>query len=90
MAADTKRDEILRGIIAQAAPGVNVMDLKALDAPAGLATPAVSLQNFLAELAVGLSVKLQTRPFGSNSLGFHEYSRRGAPVAAPEVQAPAE
>jgi hypothetical protein len=43
VAPDTKRYEILSRIIAQAAPGLNVMDLQALDAPARLTTPAVSL-----------------------------------------------
>jgi len=56
VAADAKRYEILSRIIAQAASGRNVMDLQALDAPARLATPAVSLQDFIAQLAVGFSV----------------------------------
>ena len=67
VASDTKSYEILSRIIAQAAPWLNVMDLQALDTPARLATPAVSLQNFTAELAVGFSVKFQPWPFGSNS-----------------------
>jgi hypothetical protein len=43
MAFDAKSYEILSRIIAQAAPGLDVVDLKILDAPARLATPAVSL-----------------------------------------------
>jgi hypothetical protein len=43
VALDAKSYEILCRIIAQAAPGLEVMNLKTLDAPARLATPAVSL-----------------------------------------------
>ena len=43
VAFDAKSNEILGRIIAQAAPGLDVMNLKTLDAPARLATPAVSL-----------------------------------------------
>ena len=56
VAPDTKSYEILRRIIAQAAAGLNVMDLKARDTPARLATPAVPLQDVAAELPVGFSV----------------------------------
>ena len=90
VAADAKTYEILRQIVAQAAPGLNVMDLKAFDRSARLAPPPVSLQDFTAELAVDLSLKLQTWPSGSNSLGFHEYSRRVGRAAAAAGRAPAE
>jgi hypothetical protein len=43
VAPDTKSYEILSRIITKVAPGLNVMDLKALDTPARLATPVVSL-----------------------------------------------
>jgi len=43
VALDAKSYEILCRIIAQAAPGLDVMDFKILDAPARLATPTVSL-----------------------------------------------
>jgi hypothetical protein len=43
VALDAKSYEILSRIIAQAAPGFDVMNLKTLDAPARLAAPAVSL-----------------------------------------------
>ncbi len=43
VALDAKSDEILSRIIAQSAALLNVMNLKTLDAPARLATPAVSL-----------------------------------------------
>ena len=42
VALDAKSDQILGGVIAQAAPGFDVMNLKTLDAAARLATPAVS------------------------------------------------
>jgi len=43
MARCAEGDQILGSVIAQSAPRLNVMDLKTLDAPARLATPAVSL-----------------------------------------------
>ena len=66
MALGAKSDEILSRIIAQAAPRLNVMDLKIFRSPADLATPAVPLQDLMAELTVGFSVQLQAWPFGSN------------------------
>jgi hypothetical protein len=67
VAADTKSYEILSQIIAQLAPRLNVMDLKALNTPAILATPVVPLQNFTAELAISLRLEPQAWLFGSNS-----------------------
>jgi hypothetical protein len=52
VAFDAESDEILGRIIAQAAPRLNVMDLKILRSPAGLAMPAVSLEHCAAELPV--------------------------------------
>lgn len=46
---------------------LNVMNLKPFDAAARLAAPAVSLQDFTAELAVGFRLQLHTWPFGSKS-----------------------
>ena len=43
VALDAKSDEILSRIIAQSAALLNVMNLKTLDAPTRLATPAISL-----------------------------------------------
>ena len=43
VALEAKSYKILSRIIAQAAPGLDVMNLKTLEAPAQLATPAVSL-----------------------------------------------
>ncbi len=43
VALDAKSDEILSRIIAQSAALLNVMNLKTFDAPARLATPAISL-----------------------------------------------
>jgi hypothetical protein len=67
VAADAKRYEILSRIIAQAAPRLDVMDLKAFNMPAILAAPAVPLQNFTAELAISLRLKFQAWLFCSNS-----------------------
>ena len=56
---DTKSDQILGRVIAETAPRLNVMDLKIFRSPAELAMPAVSLQNFIAELAISLRLELQ-------------------------------
>ena len=56
VALDTESYEILSRIIAQAAPRLNVMDLKIHHAPARLTTPSISLQDFTAELAISFRV----------------------------------
>jgi hypothetical protein len=58
-----KSYEILSRIIAQSASRLNVMDLKILHAPAPLAAPSISLENFSAELAIGFRIKPQAWPF---------------------------
>ena len=62
-------DQIFGNVIAQSAPRLNVMDLKIFHAPARLATPAVSLQDFTAELAISFRIKPQAWPLwrGSHS-----------------------
>ena len=52
MATCTKSYEILSRIITQSAPPLDVMDLEIFHTPARLASPAISLQDFLAELAI--------------------------------------
>jgi hypothetical protein len=64
---DTKSYHILGRVIAEAAPRLNVMDLKILRSPAELATPTVPLQNFIAELTVCFKVELHAWPLGSMS-----------------------
>jgi len=55
-------DQILGSVIAQSAPRLNVMDLKIFHPTARLASPAVSLQNFTAKLAISFRIKPQARP----------------------------
>ena len=66
VAHGAKSYQILGRVIAEAAPRLNVMDLKIFRSPADLATPAVPLQDFTAELPVGFRVQPQAWPFGSN------------------------
>ena len=66
MARRAEGDQILGSVIAQSAPRLNVMDLKILHSPARLATPAVSLQNFAAELAISFRIKPQAGPLCSD------------------------
>jgi hypothetical protein len=51
---NTKSYQILGRVIAEVAPRPNLMDLKIFCSPAELATPAVPLQNFTAELAISV------------------------------------
>ncbi len=55
VAQDTKSYEILSCVIAEAAPRLDVVDLKSFGSPAELAMPAVAFQDVTAELAVGFS-----------------------------------
>ena len=66
MARRTEDDQILSSVIAKSAPPLNVMDLKILYSPTSLASPAVSLQDFPAELAISSGVKPQARPLGAD------------------------
>ena len=66
MADNAKSYQVLGRVIAEAAPRLDVMDLKAFDLPAPLATPAVPLEDFTAKLAISLRLELQAWPFGSN------------------------
>ena len=66
VALDAKSYEILSRVITQSAPRLNVMDLKILHAPARLATPAISLQDFPAELAISFRIKPQAGPLCSD------------------------
>ena len=68
MARRAEGDQILGSVIAQSAPRLNVMDLKIFHPPARLATPAVSLQDFAAELAISFRIKPQAWPLWHGSL----------------------
>ena len=62
MARRAEGDQILGSVIAQSASRLNVMDLETLRSSAALATPAVSLQDFVAEVAIPLRIKPQAGP----------------------------
>jgi hypothetical protein len=66
MARRAEGDQILSSVIAQSAPRPNVVDLKILHAPAPLATPAISLQDFPAKLAISFRIKPQAGPIGTD------------------------
>jgi hypothetical protein len=59
--------QILGRVIAEAAPRLDVMDVKVFRSSADLATPTVPLQDLPAELAISLWLEFQPRSFGSNS-----------------------
>ena len=64
---NAKSYQILGRVMAEAAPRLDVVDLKAFDPPAPLTTPAVPVQDFKTELAISLRLKLPAWPFGLNS-----------------------
>jgi hypothetical protein len=66
VALDAKSYEIPSRAITQTAPRLNVMDLKIFHAPTPLATPAISLQNFLAKPAIIFRIKPQPWPSGTD------------------------
>jgi hypothetical protein len=66
VASSTKCHQVLGSVIAQSTPRPNVMDLNILHSPARLTTPAISLQNFMAELAIGFWIKPQARPHSAD------------------------
>ncbi len=57
MAVCAKSYQILGIIISKVTPPLNVMDLKIFHPPAPLASPAISLEDFLAQLAISFRVK---------------------------------
>jgi len=59
MTRHAKSDQILSRVIALSTSWLNVMGLEILHPPARLATPPISLQNFLAELAISFRFKPQ-------------------------------
>jgi hypothetical protein len=67
MARCAESDQILGSVITQSAARLNVMDLKILHATARLASPAISLQNFTAKLAISLGIKSQAWSFCTDS-----------------------
>ena len=62
MACCAESDQILGSVIAQSAPWQNVMDLKIFHSPARLATPAISLLDCTAKLAISFQIKPQPWP----------------------------
>jgi hypothetical protein len=58
----TEADEIFFRIFALVAPTLNVMDLEPTHGAASLATPAISLEDFLMQRAVGIGT--QRNPAG--------------------------
>ena len=68
MARCAEGNQILGSVIAQSTPRLNVMDLKILHAPAPLASPAVSLQDFTAKLAISFTFKPQAWTLGADPL----------------------
>jgi hypothetical protein len=57
MARRAEDDQILGNVMAQSASWMNVMDLKIFHAPARLASPGISLQNFAAKFSIGFRSK---------------------------------
>ena len=56
VAISAERDQIVVGVVTQPASRANVVDLKKIGAATGLASPAVALQHFGAEVAIRVRV----------------------------------
>jgi hypothetical protein len=67
MARCAEGDQILGSVIAQSAPRLNVVDLKIFHAPTPLASPSISLQDFMRKLTRSFNVKFQARPLYADS-----------------------
>jgi len=57
VAISTERDQIFVCVVTQTASRADVVDLKTIGSPAILATPAVALQDFGVEFAIGIWVE---------------------------------
>ena len=62
MTPGAEGDEVLLGVIAESASGVDVVDLEISRPAAVLAAPAVALQHLLAKATVGLWVEAEPGP----------------------------
>lgn len=67
MTHGTKNYQILGRVIAEAAPRLDVMDLKIFRSSAELAPPAVPLQDFTAEMTISFKLEFQAWSFGLKS-----------------------
>lgn len=63
---ETKSYQILCSVVTEVASRLDVMDFKAFDLPAGLATPTIPLEYFTTELAISFRLEFQARSFGSD------------------------
>jgi hypothetical protein len=57
VAIGAKRNQVFVSVITQSASRANVVDLKTIGAATGLASPAVALQHFGTEFAIGIWVQ---------------------------------
>jgi hypothetical protein len=68
MTGGTQRDQVVLGILAQLTAELLVMNFKILQIAARLTSPTIPLQDFAAELLVGLARKPQPRMFWPDSI----------------------
>ena len=76
MAISAERDQIFVYIVTQQASSANVVNLETIGSAAVLASPAVTLQHFGAEFAIGIWVQPKSRSPSS------ELTHRTSPFAA--------
>ncbi len=62
VAISAERDQVFVSVITQSASRANVVDLKTIGTATALASPAVTLEHFGAELAVRICVEPMSRP----------------------------
>jgi hypothetical protein len=61
VAISTERDQIFVGVITQQASRAHVVNLETIGTAAVLASPAIALQHFGAEFAIGIWVQPKSR-----------------------------
>ena len=68
VAISAERDQIFVSVVAEPAPRAHVVDLKSIGTAAVLASPAVTLQHFGAEFAIGIWVEPNSRSSGLEAI----------------------
>ena len=76
MAARTKRDQVVAGVVSEFASQAKVVDMQIRRTPTLLAPPSVSLQYVSAQLTIG--IRIETNPGAFGSQGIHDAFRTSA------------
>jgi len=84
--AHAERNEILFDVVSQPAAGSEVVDLKISRLAAVLAAPAIAREHRAGELAIGLGIKPQPRPFPPERVQWCSSLRPTIAASAPREE----